>query len=304
MRTNPNAKHALPVLLASVFLFCITAAIRAQDAAEPSFTLKQIGPNAWAAIGRPQGQSNAGFVIGEDGVAIIDTPVTADSNGNLSDETAVKLLAEIRKLTALPVKFAINTHYHLDHVGGNRTFAAAGAVVAAQRNVRTWIRTENLKFFGKDIKPEQKTFTERLGLPTLVYDQAVDLYLGSRWIEVRSFPGHTGGDSIVLVPDAKIAFTGDLFWRNTSPNLIDASTKPWIDTLEAIAKEFGAYTFVPGHGDVGNVEDVGSFRDYLVTLRKLVGDAQAQGKSGDKVVQAVMPSMTEKFGRWDFFQYM
>jgi glyoxylase-like metal-dependent hydrolase (beta-lactamase superfamily II) len=69
-------------------------------------------------------------------------------------------VAEIRKRTRLPLRFAINTHYHLDHVGGNRFFADAGAVVMAHRNVRRWIRTENLKFFGADVKPEQKASIE------------------------------------------------------------------------------------------------------------------------------------------------
>jgi glyoxylase-like metal-dependent hydrolase (beta-lactamase superfamily II) len=136
----------------------------------------------------------------------------------------------------------------------------------------------------------------------VVYDQAVDLYLGSREIQVRSFPGHTGGDSVVLVPDAMTVFGGDLLWRNSLPNLIDASTKPWVETLEVLAKSEPGYAFVPGHGDVGNAQDVAAFRGYLVTLRKLVSDAKAQGKSGDALTEAVMPALTEKYGRWVFFK--
>jgi len=209
-----------------------------------------------------------------------------------------------RKLTKLPVKFVINTHYHPDHVAGNGIFVDAGAVVLAQRNVRGWIHTENLKFFGNEIKPEQKAFIEALAAPTVVYDQAVDLYLGSREIHVRSFPGHTGGDSVVLIPDANTAFAGDLFWRNTLPNMIDASTKPWIETLNTLAKNEAGYSFVPGHGDVGNAQDIAAFRDYLATLQKLVADAQAQGRSGNALAETVMPTVTEKYGRWDFFKYL
>jgi cyclase len=132
----------------------------------------------------------------------------------------------------------------------------------------------------------------------------VDLHLGSRVIQVRSFPGHTGGDSVVLVPDARTAFAGDLFWRNMPPNMIDASTKPWIDTLDTLAKNEAGYMFVPGHGDVGNVQDVGAFRDYLVTLQKLVADARTQGKSGDAVTEIVLPALTAKYGTWDFFKFL
>ncbi len=282
---------SLPLFCALVL--CVTEATCAHAPADPLFALKHIGPNAWAAIDDPNAKqragANAGFVIGDDGVVVIDTFASADA--------AKQLLAEIRKLTKLPIRFVINTHYHPDHVAGNSVFVEGGAVVLAQRNVRGWI----LKLL-RAIKPEQKSLVEGITLPMVVYDQAVDLYLGSREIHVRSLPGHTGGDSVVLIPDAKIAFGGDLFWRNTLPNLVDASTKPWVETLEVLAKIEPGYTFVPGHGDVGNAQDVVAFREYLATLRKLVSDAQAQGKSGDALAEAVMPALTEKYGQWVFFK--
>jgi hypothetical protein len=86
------------------------------------------------------------------------------------------------------------------------------------------------------------------------------------------------------------------------PTLHDASTKPWVETLEVLSKSESGDTFVPGHGDVGTTEDVWAFREYLVTLRTLVSDAQAQGKEGDALFDAVMPSLTEKYGHWDFFK--
>ena len=48
---------------------------------------------------------------------------------------------------------------------------------------------------------------------------------------MRSFPGHTGGDCVVVIEDANVVLCGDLFWRNTLLNLIDASTADWIATL-------------------------------------------------------------------------
>jgi glyoxylase-like metal-dependent hydrolase (beta-lactamase superfamily II) len=281
-------------------LLGLTHATRAQEPTEPSFTLKPVGPNAWAAIANlaakvPAG-GNAGFVIGDDGVAVIDTFASA--------EAAQLLLAEIRKRTSLPIKFVVNTHYHVDHVAGNGVFADAGAKVLAHRNVRGWIHRENLNLLGANITPELKAFIESFVAPTVGYDQGVDLYLGSRVIQVRSFPGHTGGDSVVLIPDARLAFAGDLFWRNILPNMIDGSTRPWIETLTTLAKSEAGYTFVPGHGDVGTTEDVAAFRDYLAALYKLVADARAQGRSGNALADAVMPQLTEKYGQWDFFKFL
>jgi cyclase len=286
--------------LAVLFLL-LGGAVRAQTPAKPPsnsplFTLKPLGHNAWAAVDDAKGDAgaNAGFVIGDEAVAVIDTFE--------NPEAAEQMLAEIRKRTALPVKFVINTHYHIDHVAGNAVFQKAGAVVFAQRNVRTWIHTENLKFFGKNIKPEDKSMVETLGSPDAVYESGVTLFLGSRKIDVRVFPGHTGGDSVVFIPDAAIVFTGDLFWRNTLPNLIDATTATWLRTLDSLAASSPSATFVPGHGDIGNAADVLAFRGYLAFLREQVAIPVKAGETGDALVNAVLPALTEKYGKWDFFK--
>lgn len=270
-----------------------------QPAPSPAlaFTLKPLGHNVYAAIDDAKGDAgaNAGFVIGDDSVAVIDTFENPDASE--------QMLSEIRKLTQLPIKFVVNTHYHIDHVAGNSLFQQNGAVVFAQRNVRSWIHTENLKFFGKDIKPEQHKMVETLGAPDALYDAGVTLFLGARRIDVRVFPGHTGGDSVVFIPDANVVFTGDLFWRNTLPNLIDATTSAWIPSLNAITAAAPDATYVPGHGDVGNASDVKNFRDYLTFLREQIAPAVQQSKSGDDLLNAVLPAVTEKYGKWDFFKF-
>jgi len=280
----------------------------AQNAAAPSFTLKPIGPNVWAAISNPQSPAaagaNTGFVIGDDGVAVIDTTLNVDAEGHFGTLPAQQLLAAIRNLTTLPIRFVINTHYHLDHTGANAVFEKAGAIAVAQDNVRGWITSENLRLLGNAIKTPQKTFIESIPPPSVTFDREMDLHLGSRTIHLRSFPGHTGGDSVVFIPDAKVVFAGDLLWHDMVPNLIDASTQPWIDTLSTLTRNEPNATFVPGHGDVGNAQDVGAFRDYLVTLRKLVSDAQARGQSGEALADAIIPALADKYSRWDAFKYL
>src|SRR5262249_51624557 len=156
--------------------------------------------------------------------------------------------------------------YHLDHVAGNAVFVKDGAAIVAHRNVPSWIHTENLKFFSKDIKAEQKSLVENLASPDIVYDSSLELRIGSAPVRVEFYPGHTGGDSVVIAQQDKTAvvFCGDLFWRQTLPNLIDASTLLWMETLSTLSK-FSAetpITFVPGHGDPGNSADVAAFRGY------------------------------------------
>src|SRR5579864_3002771 len=279
-------RQMLSAMLAAVVLCGMAVAA---DVPAPDFKLEKLGDGVWAAIGSDgfKAGANAGFVVGEDGVAVVDT---------FEDPGAAKeLLAEIRKITPLPIRFVVNTHYHLDHVNGNDVFAAAGATVLAQRNVRDWMRTENLKWWGNKIKPEMKARVESLKLPDVVYDKGVDLYLGSRRLQVRSYPGHTGGDSIVYVHDAGVVFCGDLFWNHHLPNLTDATTDQWIKTLEALAG-YGAGRFVAGHGEPGTVLELQAFRQYLVDLRAAVGGAQAAGKSGGALVEAVLPEVQAKYG--------
>jgi cyclase len=224
-------------------------------------------------------------------------------------QAAQALLLEIHRKTNLPIKFVVNTHYHIDHVGGNRVFAEGGATVMAQRNVRDWIHTENLKFFGgTNAKPDQKALVEALFAPEVVYDSGVTLYLGGRDLHVKSYPGHTGGDSVVFVHDEEgndVVFCGDLFWRHSLPNLIDATTRAWVETLNAftIPAPRAGTVFVPGHGDIGNAEDVEAFRGYLTDLRTMVAAPVKDGKSGDELVAAVLPGLAEKYGQWGIFQH-
>jgi cyclase len=281
MRTRTTA-----VLLTLLSFFSITALADSAD-----FTVKKIAEGIYAAIGSDGGKagSNAGFIIGSNGVVVIDT---------FEDVAPARdLLAEIRKITNLPIRFVINTHYHLDHTGGNAVFAQAGATILAHRNLRGWLRTENLKFFGVNPKPEQKAMVEALVLPDETYSDAVDIYLGTRQIQVRYMLGHTGGDSVVIVPDADVVFAGDLVWQKHLPNLIDATTSDWVKTLDKLLADHPSGTFISGHGDVATPADVRDFHDYLVALRDAVAKAQAAGKTDQALVDVVLPQLQEKYGK-------
>ena len=285
-------QKALALILISVVLGATAVA-----ADNPDFTLKKIGDGVYAATSSDDGKagSNAGFIVGTNSVVVVDTFEQPDA--------AHELLAAIQQITKLPIRYVVNTHYHLDHTGGNAVFAEAGATIVAHRNLRGWLRTENLKFFGANPKPEEKTRVESLVLPDVVYSDAVDIYAGSRLVQVRYMLGHTGGDSLVVVPDANVVFGGDLVWQKHLPNLIDASTGPWIKTLDALLTEQSSATFVSGHGDIASAADLRDFRGYLATLRADVAQAQAAGKSGDELVKTVTAELKPAYGQWGFFDY-
>lgn len=280
---------------AALCLLLATAPLSRASGADPGYRLQKIGDGVWAAIASDDGLAggNAGFVIGDDGVAVIDT--------FQDPRPAQALLLEIRKLTPLPIRFVVNTHYHLDHVSGNGVFAAAGAAIVAHRNVRAWMRTENVKLLYPPVTPEKTALLRTLVLPTVVHDSHVDLYLGSRKLSVQYYAGHTGGDSVVRVPDARVVFCGDMLWKDHIPNLIDSATGAWVGSLDAMRKDYGQAVWVPGHGGVADARDVQTFRTYLVDLREGVRRERTAGHTGDAMTKALLPALRSKYGALGFF---
>ncbi len=270
----------------------------AQDPAPPApehFTLVPVGDGVYAAIAKENDRAalgNAGFVIGTEAVLVVDTFATTTA--------ADELAATIRRLTPLPMRWVVNTHYHYDHVGGDAAFTRSGAAVIGHENLRAWVRSENLKF-RKEPTPEDRARVAALALPEVTYRDALTVWIGDRRVDVFFRPGHTGGDSVVFVPSASVLFTGDLFWNNTVPNLIDASTETWVNTLDGFLQAYPSATFVPGHGAVGKALEVRDFRDYLFGLRMGVARVLAEGKSGKDLVDALLPLQRAKYGTWALF---
>lgn len=263
------------------------------------FTLTEIGPGVFAAIDGPEGRSgsNAGFVIGDDGVLVVDS---------FFDPAATRaLLGEIRKRTPKPVRYVVNTHYHIDHVGGDAVLREAGATIIAQRNVRGWVRTENLHLFGDRVTPALAQRVAALPLPDVTTDQGLTVWLGARKVEVKFIAGHTGGDLVVRVPDARAVFCGDMVWRHVSPNVIDGTILRWTDSVDGLraAPDAAATTFVPGHGDIARAADLAAFTGYLKDLRRVVKRARAAGLSGEALVKATLPAFTAMHGDWGSFAH-
>src|SRR5215813_983668 len=108
--------------------------------AEDDFQLVKVAEGVYAAIAKQGGlaSGNAGFVIGDGGVLVVDTFLTPIAVG--------EMLGEIGKLTNQPIKYALNTHYHLDHTGGNQVFEERHVPIIAHDNVVKWETSKNRRF--------------------------------------------------------------------------------------------------------------------------------------------------------------
>lgn len=292
--------------------------------AEDDFQLIKVADGVYAAIAKPGGlaSGNAGFVIGDESVLIFDTFFTPAA----LDE----LIGEISALTKLPIKFAVNSHYHLDHTGGNQVLAARGVPIIAHDNVLKWQTTKNKRFLQapeelqkrrtdaarqlSEIPEDQKdkrvplerlirrldaTMTIRLTNPNVTFGAGiVRLYLGKREVVLATLPGHTGGDVFAYVPDANVVFTGDLGWSKTLPNLVDATVNDWIPTLDKILSQYPTAKFVPGHGNVAEALEIKDFRDYLDDLRARVKQGITDGLTVDQAKEQL--KLPEKYKSFAF----
>ena len=281
-------------LVAVAFGVAFGGSAAAQAAPSLPFVLKQVGPGVYAAIDGPQHKagSNAGFVIGDDGVLVVDAFFNLDA--------ARALVAEIHRITPKPIRYVVNTHYHLDHTGGDQALRDAGAIIIAHRNVRGWVRTYNVNLLGPQITPEFKAQIAALPLPDVTTDKDLTVWLGSRKVVVQTVLGHTGGDLSIYVPDANVLFTGDLLWRKIPPNLIDGSVAQWqaTDSRFAAMPDAAHIIFVPGHGDVAKLADVKDFHQYLLDLQRLVAAGRKAGLSGDALAKGVEPKLKALHPDW------
>jgi cyclase len=302
---------------------------RAKPKAEDDFQLVKVADGVYGCIAKSGGlaSGNAGFVVGDGGVLIVDTfftPIAVE-----------EMISEIGKITAQPLKFAVNTHYHLDHTGGNQVLAERNVPIIAHDNVAKWLTVKNRRFLPaaeelqkrkadiakqlNDLAEAQKEkrgqlerqlarldamLSIKLTNPSLTFGSGrLYLYLGSREVELFTLPGHTGGDVLVYVPDVDVMFTGDMGWSKTLPNLVDATVNDWITSLDKILANHQTTKFIPGHGDVATVAEMRGFRDYLDDLRSRVKQGIAEGLTVEQARQRLkLPDRFKGFAFQNFAQ--
>ncbi len=294
---------------------------------EDNFTLNKVADGVYAAIAKQGGLAtgNAGFVVGDQGVLLVDTFLTP--------EAVEDLITVITAETKQPLKYAMNTHYHLDHTGGNQVLAARGVPIIAHERLMEWQTVKNRRFLPVTEELQQRRATAVKQLSELPADQAdkraplerqikrfdalltikltnpsmtfgsgtVHLHLGNREVVLFTLPGHTGGDVLAYVPDANVVFMGDMGWRKTLPNLVDATVSDWIPSLDKILQQYPTAKFVPGHGEVATAAEVKEFRDYLDDLRTRVKQAITDGLTIEQAKQQLkLPEKYKDFGFQNF----
>lgn len=211
-------------------------------------------------------------------------------------EQVSKLLeAELEKLGIEKVTYLINTHWHFDHVGGNKYFGNNSEVIA-HSSVRELLTRDEM-LLG-DI---QKAYPTE-ALPDITIDGKATLYLDSEEIELIPLPGaHTGGDILVWFKNANIVHIGDIVFADIFP-FVDVdhggSVLTSAENLNKIMEMFPEdIKLIPGHGRVLSIDDVQKHREMVMTTTDIVKKEIDAGKSKDEIIAANVLNEWQDWGK-------
>jgi cyclase len=217
--------------------------------------------------------ANAGVIVGRDAALVVDTLISAKEGH--------RLLNDVRKITDKPIKYVVNTHYHLDHAWGNCVFAREGAVIIAQENA---LHDMDKSKSGMS-HPEEYGMTAldlegtTLTPPTIVFPDHMSVDLGGLTVELQYYGiTHTDDSITVYVPRDKVLFAGDIVFNRYHP-FMDGDIVNWQKALGKLMK-VDATTIVPGHGPIATKTDLEDLRVYLAEFDKQA-KALCAGKKAD-----------------------
>ncbi|HEY7639377.1 MAG TPA: MBL fold metallo-hydrolase [Steroidobacteraceae bacterium] len=237
-------------------------------------------------------QGNTTVIIGERGVLIVDSAYLPSS--------ATEDIAQIRRWTDRPVRYVLNTHWHPDHQRGNSVYLDAFPEVTIVAHAQTAKLMASYDAANRARYPQllqamkeklaqgpdaelQKTVEgrtrvlaelqrSRLQLPTLTFDDELNLDLGNRVVEIRhSGIGDTLGDAWAYLPKERILVTGDLVVAPV-PYFFAGYPEGLAHTLHRLL-ELDVRAIVPGHGDV--MHDQTYVRAVLEMVETIVGQVNA-----------------------------
>ena len=215
---------------------------------------------------------------GPDGTLLIDSSVNT---------AAPRLKEAIASLGPRPLKLLINTHWHFDHTDGNAAMHDAGALILAHENTRLRLSApQHIEVLGLDFPPAATS-----ALPQEVFQDQAHVYFNNDELRlIHLSPAHTDSDIYILLKNANVLHTGDI-WFNGSYPLIDNSSGGRIDGMikasgELLALADNETKIIPGHGQLGTRSGLAEYHAMLVTVRDRVQGLKQGGRSEQEAIDA------------------
>jgi len=271
------------LLIASICLIALPA-LSQNDFSKVEIKVQKVSGTVYMLAGAG---GNIGASIGEDGIVIVD-----DEYLPLAD----KIEAALKGITDKPIKFILNTHWHGDHTGGNPHFGEKAPIIA-QENVRKRLASGGKTRFG-ETKPAPK-----VALPIITFEENVSVHLNGEDIRAIHFPnGHTDGDAVIFFPQANVVHMGDDFFNGGIFPFIDIDSGGSVQGMIAGGEKVLAETpddvkIIPGHGPLGNKDDL---RKFITMLKETSAAVQAgikKGKTLDQLKQEKVLAKWDSFGQ-------
>jgi thiosulfate/3-mercaptopyruvate sulfurtransferase len=239
-----------------------------------------------------EGRPNAGFVVTDSGVAVIEA-LGSPYQGK-------RLLASVRAITGTPVRYLILTHHHPDHTFGAIVFKRAGARVVANPN-RTMLAAENgdddlVANWDRVVGVRELQGFVFADTPDIPVTADTTLVLGGRRLVIGyQANAHTIGDLTVWIPDARVLFAGDLLVEDGVTMVVDGSSAGVLAALTRIS-QYGARVVVPGHGRTvaDPTAQIAATERYLDSARTAMQDALSTGRPLSRVLGHMPPPDTAR----------
>ena len=287
------------MILVLLVVSCAWLAEAQEDWDAVEVQVVSVAEGVHALVGRG---GNIGVSVGEDGTILID-----DQFAPLTD----KILAAVRTITADPVRFVVNTHFHGDHTGGNENLGKQGSIIVAHDNVRKRMSSEQVR---EILRQDTTSASPPDALPKITFADGVTFHWNGDTIQVFHVENaHTDGDSIIHFTNADVFHMGDTFFNGRYP-FIDIDFGGNVNGVIAAADRVLSMSqpttkILPGHGELATPGDLRRYRDMLSTVRDRVQSLIDEGKDIDEVVAAAptadfdaqLGENSERFVRSVFF---
>lgn len=227
---------------------------------------------------------NIGVFISDEGLVLVD-----DQWEIIED----LILETIKSISKKEVSFIINTHFHHDHVDGNKAFGKKGIPIISHENVRKRLKRKTILYpnpknnfiMVQDKHPDY-------ALPSTVYNSTMKIYVDDEEIQLSNFgPGHTDGDTIVFFKKNNVIHAGDSFVTYGYPfvDLNDGgSFRGFINILsQIIALSNDQTKIIPGHGPVCDINDVIALKKILQEHYEITEKGIAGGWSVKQIMDEI-----------------
>lgn len=263
----------------SVVLFSLAApAILAQGLANPEIRSEQVGDGLYVLFG--PGSGNVLVSIGDSGVLLVDDGVP---------EVVAGYKEAIAGLGGGDINFVINTHGHFDHSDGNKVLGPEGVWIVAHENARQMVMRDNVINVVRTTIDQPAYAPE--AWPVVTYDSSMRMHFnGDRINLIHEGPGHTDGDTAVILTDRNLVHLGDVYINGGYP-FVDAdhggSLIGIAEFCERVLAELepGA-TVVPGHGPVSDYDSLAEYAAMLRVIYERISSLVDDGASLEQVIAA------------------